>query len=89
MTFADLATIGIAGWFAAWTLVKQDGAFDVFKSLRTLTTFGGLLECVHCCAVWTVLGAVTVWSITPAVVQVIAAMGIASIVQHWLGLDYR
>lgn len=81
--------IGLAAWRLAWMLVKEDGPGDVFKRLRAQTTLGGLLGCVHCLSFWLAIVGFLIYPYAPNAVQVVAVAGVASVIQHWLGLDFR
>lgn len=97
MSLAQIAIIGLAAWRVAWMLVKEDGPRDVFKRLRARTKMGGwfgkltisLLKCVHCLSFWLAIVFYLVYPYVPNVVQIVAVAGVASVIQHWLGLDFR
>lgn len=89
MSFEGIVIIGLAAWRLAWMLVKEVGPLDVFKRLRARTKLGGLLKCVHCLSFWLALVGFLIYPYAPNVVQIVAIAGVASVIQHWLGLDFR
>lgn len=89
MSLAEIAIVGLAAWRLAWMLVKEDGPAEMFKRLRTRTSLWGLLKCVHCLSFWLAIVGFLIYPYAPNVVQIAAIAGVASVIQHWLGLDFR
>lgn len=89
--------IALAAWRLAVLLVAERGPFDAALRLREMagivhddegepvgipeTTIARALACVWCSSVWTAMLTVAAWVYAPVVVVVLAAAGVAAIVQ--------
>lgn len=90
----ELIAIGLAGWRIANLIVAERGPFAVFERLRTQLGvpvigepegfFPELFSCVWCCSVWSCTAAWIMWSIWPAPVILVAAMGAAIVIHKWV-----
>lgn len=48
----DLLILSLATFSMAYLLVREDAPFKLMAKLRAVSTFGGLLSCIHCSAFW-------------------------------------
>lgn len=88
----DLAVLSIASWRLAYMATRENGPWRVFARLRTLTTIGGLLECVYCASVWTAAGMLLLWTIgglAQVFVMVLALSGVGLMLASWTGAGYE
>lgn len=84
---------GFAGWRLASLLCYEEGPLDIFVRLRValdaegpgeLRFWRALFSCVWCMSVWTVLAMGVLWEAAPWLPMIIAAMGLAIVVEQWV-----
>lgn len=89
MTPLNFLLLALFAWYVTYILIRTSGPFNVFARLRSLTTLGGLLECMYCLVVWVALLGYGLLStpLTP-VVYVGAIAGGAMILHRYTGGDH-
>lgn len=91
--------VGLAAWRVTMMLNRETGPWDVFVKFRGLfgfthdadgnviswpdTMLAKLLSCAFCLSVWCAAAMYGVWRVEPVAVYVVAAMGVAALVEHW------
>lgn len=91
MTPFELVVTGLFAWYVSYVLIRTSGPFKMFVRLRSVTTIGGLLECMYCLVVWiAALGYFILGkpAIPEMIVYVVAAAGFGMILHRWTGGDH-
>lgn len=93
MIVIQMIVCGFAGWRSASMLSKEDGPFGIFDSIRQIvgvrprSQIVGLAKlwiCVWCTSVWTTAGFWGLWYVHPAIPGIVAAMGVAIVIEQWV-----
>lgn len=90
MTPLDLLLLSLFAWYVSYILIKTTGPFRLFEHVRSVTTIGGLLECMYCLSVWMAVLGYILLRLTPfaPVVYVGAIAGAAMIMHRYTGGDH-
>lgn len=54
--------IALATWYVSYVVTKSDGAFGMFKRLRSSFPLGGLTTCIVCLSLWAAMALIVVWN---------------------------
>lgn len=89
MTPINLLILSLATFSMAYLLVKEDAPFKLMARLRSVTTFGGLLTCIHCSAMWcAILCYILISTPLAPIVYVFAIRGGMQFLYRWTGGDH-
>ena len=92
--------IGLASWRVTAMLSRETGPLDMFVRIREFfgighdtngmviswpeTLLAKLIVCPFCLSVWCAVVLYGVWRVEPVAVLVVAAMGVAALVETWV-----
>lgn len=91
MTPFDLILIALFAWYTSYILIRTSGPFSLFARVRSVTTIGGLLECIWCLIAWMALLAYLLLGkpLAPEmIVHIGAAAGLGMLGHRWTGGDH-
>lgn len=87
MTPLDAIALGLAVFYAAYSITRTHGPFHIFEAVRVRYPLGGLTACFYCVTFWAAIVAYTLLVIFPPALYIVAAAGAASFLYRYTGAD--
>lgn len=87
LTPLNAIALGLAVFYAAYSITRTHGPFRVFEVVRVRYPLGGLTSCFYCVAFWAGIAAYALLIVFPPIVYVLAAAGAAAFLYRYTGGD--